>query len=181
MKTLLEVASPSLLNFTEWDAECKEELNTLVTGIQQDSCIFSDVSSFWRPEVRPIVDALSRQPEMAVQVLSGIVKGRKAVTRRAFCHRHQKNCYLSCARTHTAGSSCTAHSAQGLRMGLSDPNVLHFLAWVALRLEVLEGDITLENVPGFPTDVLHELMGEHYFIECITLDPRMLGCLGTNK
>lgn len=124
-----------------------------------------------------IIAALDKNPSMAVEVLCGIIKGRKAVSRKAYCLRHRRHCYLRCASSHTAGSSCTAHSAQGLSLSLSDPNVLHLLAWCALRMEIQKSSLTLENVPGFPSEILSRILGDAYVIECHTLDPRMLGCL----
>ena len=162
----------------EWDYECQQELSTLADGIGQDFCIFGDVSSFWRPELQEVVEALEKQPHFSVEVLSGLIKSRKAMRRSAWCVRHGKVCHLATARKHSAGSSCTAHSAQGLRLGLSDKNVLHLLSWIGQRLECQEGEIDLENVSGFPTDVILRFFTEYYHVEVALLDPRVFGTLG---
>lgn len=112
---------------------------------------------------------------MALETLSPVIVSKKAVKRKAFCVIHGKPCYIKCSKSHTAGSSCTAHSKQGKGLGLSDPNVLHFLAWCALRLEIGEPEATLENVFEFPSEVLYRLLGNEYHIDYCVMDPRMYG------
>ena len=169
---------PRILSCIEWDGECQKELSTLADGIGQDFCIFGDISNFWRPELQEVVQALEKKPEFSVEVLSGLIKARRAMRRKAFCIRHQRMCHLQTAKKHSAGSSCTAHSAQGLRLGLSGKNVLHLLSWIGLRPECLESEVDLENVSQFPTDVILRFFTDYYHVEVVNLDPRMLGTLG---
>ena len=123
---------------------------------------------------------LRDNPSMALESLAPSIISRRAVKRRAFCTRHKRECYLATAKSHTSGTSCTAHSRQGKGRGLSDPNVLHMLCWAALRNEIGEPECLLENVEDFPTDVVFRLLGEQYFIEHLVMDPRMYGFLGTD-
>lgn len=172
------IAPPRMLSMVEWNAECQAELDVLATGIKQDwCCCFSDISSFFRCELKEVIEQLKKKPSMALEVLSPIITSRQAVNRRAPCVRHGQNCFIETAQKHFCGTSCTAHSRQGKQLGLSDPNVLHLLAWAALRLEVQEQEITLENVEGFPTSVLERLLGSCYIIEDVVMDPRMYGFL----
>ena len=100
--------------------------------------------------------------------------------RRAWCIKHQRECFLQTSMSHTAGSSCTAHSKQGKQLAFADRNAIHFLAWAGMRLEVQEAEITLENVAEFPTSVLERLLGPAYFIEAHVMDPRTFGFFGRN-
>ena len=174
-----QVKQPQLLSFVEWDRECQEELKVLVQGLgQPDCCLFGDITAFFRPELGEIIQELKKKPSMAVEVLGPIMSSRKAMRRKSYCLVHEKDCFLKTAREHTAGSSCTAHSRQGKQLGLCDGNVLSLLAWIGLRLEVQETEITLENVPQFPTETLNRLLGTLYHVEAVNLDPRMFGPLG---
>ena len=166
---------PCIRSFVEYDAECQEELLLWAKHLGEDTCVFGDISSFWRSELREVVSQLQKQPALAVSVLLPLMKERKAVTRKAFCIRHQRYCFLQAAKSHTAGSSCTAYSKQGKQEGLTDPTVIHLLAWIALRREVQEMEITLENVQDFPTELLHETLGDLYHIEHVLMDPTAYG------
>lgn len=177
----MQVKQPKFLSFTEWDKECQAELINYSSSLGQDSCVFGDISSFWRDDLQGIVKQLRGNPSMALEALAPYIVSRKAVKRTAYCLKHRKECYLRMARSHTSGTSCTAHSRQGLKLGLNDPNVLHMLCWIALRLEIGEPEALLENVEDFPSDVMTRLLGDQYFIECIQMDPRMYGCFGLNS
>lgn len=166
---------PRLTSFVEWDSECQQELMTLCKGLDRDSCIFSDIAGFFRDDIADLIKGLEQKPTMAFEILAPLLCSRKAMKRRAWCMRHQKECFLQTSDAHTAGSSCTAHSKQGLGKTFSDKNAIHFLAWCGLRLEVGEKEITLENVEEFPTDALERLMSPMYFIEAIKMDPRFFG------
>ncbi|CAJ1402243.1 unnamed protein product [Effrenium voratum] len=173
------VALPKLLSFCEWNTECQAELETLACGIEQNTCIFTDIAQFFRPELYEVLEELKKKPSMAVEVLSPLLAAQSAMRRKAHCARHSKLCFIGTARMHTAGSSCTAHSKQGKQLGLADPNVLHLLAWIGLRLEVQEYEISLENVESFPSHILERLLGKYYVIESQVMDPRMFGNLGS--
>lgn len=175
----LQVALPKLLSFCEWNTECQAELETLACGIEQNTCIFTDIAQFFRPELYEVLEELKKKPSMAVEVLSPLLAAQSAMRRKAHCARHSKLCFIGTARMHTAGSSCTAHSKQGKQLGLADPNVLHLLAWIGLRLEVQEYEISLENVESFPSHILERLLGKYYVIESQVMDPRMFGNLGS--
>ena len=124
-----------------------------------------------------MIDQLQKTPQMAVEVLKPIILQGKAVGRRAHCHFHEKNCFLAGARCHTAGSSCTAYSRQGRQQGTADATVLHFLAWVAVRRDIQEQEVTLENVAEFPTNLLVDMLGDLYTIEPVLMCPTALGHL----
>ena len=143
--------------------------------------MFNNISDFWRYELKEVVDQLEKQPALAVSVLLPIMRERRAIRRNARCIRHGVNCFLKCAKSHTAGSSCTAYSRQGLKQGLADPTVIHLLAWLALRREVQEPEVTLENVSDFPTQFLLDFMADVYYVEPVVLDPRDYGRLCWQK
>ena len=150
----------------------------LVSGMgQSECCLFGDITDFFRPELKEIIDELKRKPSMSVEVLGPIMASRSAMRRKSFCLIHKKQCFLRSARAHVAGSSCTAHSRQGKQLGLCDGNVLALLAWIGLRIEVCESEITLENVDQFPSSILERLLGPYYHIESVRMDPRLFGSL----
>ena len=175
---LPQVRRPAITSFIEYDHECQQELLLLCEHLAPDTCLFGDISSFWRHELREIIDQLRRKPHISVQVLMPLIKERKAVSRKAWCQRHQRYCFCSTARSHTAGSSCTAFSHQGKQCGLNDSNVVHLLCWLALRKECQEPEITLENVEDFPTAILEEALGDCYTIEAVLMDPVAYGWPG---
>ena len=144
---------------------------------QPDCCLFGDITAFFRPELNDIIQELKKKPSMAVEVLAPIMSQRATMKRKSFCLVHQRQCFLRTARQQTAGSSCTAHSRQGKQLGLADANVLSFLAWVGLRLEICESEATLENVDQFPTETLQRLLASQYLIEPCRMDPRMFALL----
>ena len=149
----------------------------LADRLDQDTCVFADVAAFFTPQVKEVVAELYKKPSFAVEVLAPLICNRQAVSRRAWCVRHKQNCYYKTAHKHTAGSSCTAHSKQGKQRSLADKNVIHLLAWIAMRLEVQEAEIDLENVESFPTSMLDRFLGALYYIEAQVLDPRLFGFL----
>ena len=121
------MSRPILTSFVEYDNECQAELKLLDSD--GDACLYGNISDFWRPEIREVVEQLERKPHLAVSVMLPLMREKRAVMRHAWCQRHGSRCFLKGSRTHMAGSSCTAFSRQGAQRGLSDPNVLHLLSW----------------------------------------------------
>jgi hypothetical protein len=165
----------------EWDVTCQAELGLFADSLQSDACIFSDISGFFSPHLTEIICELYKKPSFALEVLAPLILNRSAMRRKAWCARHQQNCYLRASKRHSAGSSCTAHSRQGKQLALADRNVVHLLAWIGLRVEVQEQELDLENVDAFPTAVLDRMLGHLYHIEPVQLDPRMFGWLGKEQ
>ena len=173
------VKKPKCLHMIEWDHEAQCEL--MLLGEEDDSCLFSDISQFWRPELRDIIDALSKSPSMSLEIIGPILSEGKAMLHHGNCLRHShlrngKRCCLKMAKRHIAGTSCTAYSSKGSRVGELDQTILHFLAWVGLRLHLQEPDICQENVFQFPTEsLLVRFLGDMYYVDWGTLDPVDLG------
>lgn len=77
---------------------------------------------------------------------------------------------------HTAGTCCTAHSAQGKRLRQKDITILFQLAWMAMRLDLQESEVIQENVESFPVkELLERFLGSTYYIDMEILDPLFYG------
>ena len=82
---------------------------------------------------------------------------------------------MKTARRHLAGTSCRPFSRKGTRLGLLDVETLNLLAWVGLRIELQEADVTQENVEGCATDVFSRFLGPLYWIDKVLCDPTSYG------
>ncbi len=87
----------------------------------------------------------------------------------------QKNCSLKSCRRHTAGTSCKPFSRRGAGLTTGDRDIIYTLAWIGLRRELQEADITQENVISFPISLINNLLGDLYHCDAITLDSTNFG------
>ena len=115
-------------HMVEWNREFQAECLLAADG----ECVFSDISQFWRPELkRSVIPELLSKPAMAMQVLSPVIMSGNAVQLTDQCIKHGKmRCLRTCQR-HVAGTSCKGFSKRGVRLGCTDADAVHFLAWVS--------------------------------------------------
>lgn len=169
------IAPPKILSQVDWDKDCQREL---LSG-DDDSCVFTDIDEFWASHLKHVVAGLMRSAVLALEILAGPVVSGGSVVLSANCLRHShitgKKCTLRCARRHIAGTPCAAFSLQGLQLGASDPRIVFFMCWVALRLALQEAEIIQENVRQFPTSLIARFLGGLYFIDYAIIDPTELG------
>ena len=78
--------SRGLLHMVEWDHHCQMELLSLDGD---DSCLFGDISCFFRDELKGLIDGLKKNPALALETLAPLLEQNKLVKRTAFCLRHQ--------------------------------------------------------------------------------------------
>ena len=156
--------------FTPSTEECK------LTADLHDSCVFSDIGQFYRPELlEDTIPSLLAKPAMAFQVLMPLIMSNRAVCTKGWCVRHQKYCSLKTNKRHTAGTSCRGYSRRGAQLGNTDTDVIYSLCWCALRRTLQESDITQENVESFPIRFIADLLEDMYHLTAITLDASNFG------
>ena len=98
----------------EWNGESQAEC--LLHAKETDSCVFGDISEFWRDELKKqVIPELLRKPEMAMQVLMPLVLQGNAVKLHGYCLAHKKiTCRLNTCKRHMAGTSCKGFSRRGV-------------------------------------------------------------------
>jgi hypothetical protein len=170
---------PRSLFMIEWDKEAQQEL--LILCRRDDSCLFGDIGQFFRPELQDVVGMLKKKPAMAVEILGKIIGEGNAMTRVGWCLYHKRRCTLKAASRHVAGTSCVPFSKQGSQLGQHDENIIYTLAWLGLRNELQEGDVTQENVDGFPIELFSRFMSFFYYLEPLVLDSTQFGSSGARK
>lgn len=68
------------------------------------------------------------------------------MTSSGLCLAHGRPCSLKMAKRHVAGTPCVPWSKRGINLGLKDVNTLYLLAWIGLRLQLQEPDVTQERL-----------------------------------
>ena len=92
------------------------------------------------------------------------------------CVTHDTHCTSSPIDGEVAGSPCIAWSrASATRKGRNHPVTGLLLAWCAWVLFAKPKVAIHENVIGFDTNVLEELLGAQYFIQHIRVSPSHMG------
>ena len=133
----------------EYLAESQNELLMLSKSNPQ-FCCFGDITSFYRQEIKGVVEEMSKKAyPAAFEALKPVIKSGKAMTLTSYCRRHDKMCRMQPARRHVAGTPCTDHSSMGKREGQDGKTAICYLAWVGLRLALQEPIIVQENVTSF--------------------------------
>lgn len=177
----------------EWNKDCIAEL--LPDCKLHDTCLFTNIASFYRDELKDTIDHLVQHPHMAVEVLAPLIAERKAMKTHAWCVTHGKECQVRPCRRHIAGTSCKPWSRKGSGLGSEDPEILFTLAWVGMRVSLEDAEILSENVKSIGSSVTTlaesskprevndvglgnlflRLLGPLYHMETIVLSPYMIG------
>ena len=80
-----KIQEPKVLHMVEWDAGCQQEL----LSMDEDACLYGDVSGFFRDELAGLIAALKKNPSLALETLAPLLEQKKLVKRSAFCLRHK--------------------------------------------------------------------------------------------
>jgi len=136
----------------------REEL-MMLTG--SDCCIFGNVEDFL-PEALQVLK--SEAHRMELDDLSAIFSRQNSVLDTGFCWRHKQRCTCRRATVHVAGPPCPAFSSLGKHQGAVGPLLLPLMIWTAHRALIEEDFILHENVPGFPVQLLIDMLGSKYSI-----------------
>lgn len=149
----------------EYLAESQNELLMLSKSNPQ-FCCFGDITSFYRQEIKGVVEEMSKKAyPAAFEALKPVIKSGKAMPLTSYCRRHDKMCRMQPARRHVAGTPCTDHSSMGKREGQDGKTAICYLAWVGLRLALQEPIIVQENVTSFKIAYLSEFFAEMYYMD----------------
>lgn len=117
------------------------------------------------PELKAVIKMVEKAPWKALDLLGPTVKAGRAVRLTAPCSTHGCSCMLLPAKTHIAGTNCTDFSAFGSGQRTSGITMLYLLAWIALRLALMEPLVIQENVDSFAWQLLVEYLGDHYYVD----------------
>lgn len=167
------IRRPRVLSQVEWDKDAQAEL--MILGEADNACLFGDIASFFRDDIKEDIGALKSNPAHALEVMAPVIASGNAMTRFAPCLRHGRMCGMQVAKRHVAGTSCTAFSAIGARQAAADGTIVYFLAWVGMRLLLQEPEVVQENVKAFDTSLIARFLGHLYFIDSVILDPTEFG------
>ena len=160
----------------KWGEHCRAEV--LAHAKRDGTLFFGDISNFFKKKVLAHIKQFMTKPGMIIEVIAEIQgEGNGPMQLTSHCYTHDRECTIRSTHRHTAGTSCHPFSAKGLRMGLSDPEMLYTIAWVCLvpiKLEI--ADITSENVESkILLELLKRFCKDKYFIDIQELDPVFLG------
>ena len=78
----------------------------------------------------------------------------------ASCTIHKQKCKLKRAGVHQSGAPCADFTTWGKGRRLKGPTVLGLAIWIAQRMMLLELAVIFENVPSFPSEVLHRYLAK---------------------
>lgn len=161
----------------EWNADAIQEL-LVHPGLGDDCCVFGNIMDFVNPAYAKYIAHLKTNPHLAVDVLGDVVKSGSLCKLSAYCHRHKQQCRIRPTHLHAAGTPCTPFSTQGAQNGNDDPCVLFLLVWMALMNKILPEGVLQENVSGFISSLLSDLMGHNYNVQWYVTDTPEYGWPG---
>ena len=156
---------------TEWFAESQAEL---LAHPHKPEHIFIDVLHFL---AKPVQKELKRLESIGAKIglssLIDMIFCHQASIPSAYCTIHRRECEHPRAHRHTAGMPCINFSlmAMGNGCGTEGNTSMHLVAWVSLRLRLMEPIIVHEIVLEFPVSVLTRCFGHAYNIQGIELNP----------
>ena len=128
----------------EWNKECISEL--LPACRKHNTCLFTNIASFYRDELKETIETLKDQPQTAVEILCPLIAANKAMKLTAHCVTHNRECSIVPCGRHIAGTSCKPWSRKGAGLGAQDREILFTLAWLGLRVAVEDTEVLSENV-----------------------------------
>ena len=162
----------------ERDAACQAEL--LAMPGAEDMCLFGDMNEFWDRRITTTMKNLMHDATKTLKVLQPVMAnalktGNSATVRKAHCLRHNRVCFAPTADLHIAGTPCPAFSTIGKGLKTADPTIVPTCAWICMRLNIEEKVWIQENVPGFPLQLLEQLLGSLYWISSVLIQNTDLG------
>ena len=158
----------------EWNKDAIKEL-LLHPGLGPDCCVFGDIMTFVNPAYSSVIEHLKKNPHLAVDVLTDVVRSGALVKLTSWCYRHNRYCKVCRTDAHCAGTPCTPFSTQGSQKANEDPCVLFLLVWCALIIKLRIPSVLQENVSGFISSLLVSLMGHLYDAQWYVCDTDVYG------
>lgn len=146
-----------------------------VIGLRTDNCIFADILDRLgglEPSVLCPGGRLDYALAADAVKSAGILAG-------GWCVTHGARCTAGQVTGDVSGSPCTpwSRAAGGKRLGRRHPSVLLLLAWCGIMRSTKPPFALHENVCGFDSEVLSEMLGDLYTIEVLVVSPDQAGFL----
>jgi hypothetical protein len=144
-----------------------------VIGLRVDNCLFADILDRLgglEPSVLCPGGQLDYAKAAEAVKSAGVLAGGRCVTHSSWCAAGQVTGDVS-------GSPCTpwSRASGGQRLGRRHPNVLLLLAWCSVMRSTKPPFALHENVCGFDSGVLSEMLGDLYNIQVLVVSPDQAG------
>lgn len=146
------------------DRDCRTEQLCLP---QPPACQFGDILGFASPSLNRSFKLMAEPYDFDKVVADATQPGATLLTSK--CTKCKCTCKLQRAGFHQSGSPCTDFTTWGKGRRLKGPTVLGLAIWIAQRIQLLELFILFENVPGFPSEVLHRYLSRWYNVAEVRL------------
>ena len=159
----------------EWNGECITELKMMPHG---PCCCFGNVMSFCSPDLQMYCKTLA---EFGYEELKPMFIRPGQVGTRAHCYMCDKECNYRHTHGHIQGSPCTDFSSMGAQKGTNGSTICFWLAWAALMLLVRPFWLICENVKGFPTYIVEDVVRALYDVHSTVLCGTALGKAGRRE
>ena len=155
----------------EKDATCKAELVSWFAGLGHvQTCVFGNLKDFvderWHSDLGFGKHAVELKP---AELFAKGLHNSDVHTHSTSCAAHtgpgrHRLCHLPHTDVHVAGTTCVDHSTYGKCSGDEGKNVKFFLIWASMMKKLQPKIILHENVAGFGTTALSEVLGSLYVI-----------------
>ena len=150
----------------EKDATCKVELVSWFASLGHNTCVFGNlkdiVDKSWYTHLG--FGKAAKELKPSALFAKGLHNSDVHTSSRSCAAHPGRLCHLLHADVHVAGTTCVDHSNYGTCSGDDGKNVKFFLIWAALMKKVKPYIILHENVAGFGTTALSEVLGNLYVI-----------------
>ena len=146
-----------------------------VIGLRTDNCLFADILDRLGGLK---LSVLCPGGQLNYALAADTVKSA-AVLAGGWCVTHRARCAAGQVTGDVSGSPCTpwSRAAGGKRLGRRHPCVLLLLAWCGIMRSTKPPFALHENVCGFDSTVLAEMLGDLYQIQALVVSPDQAGFL----
>eukprot|EP00973_Karenia_brevis_P090199 12401424-Karenia_brevis.AAC.2 len=154
----------------EYNKACQQELLIIENGPEH---VYADILDFVPDSMRKScgMDGGVQRSNAYLRRVLPFCKPKRS----AWCLRHRKHCVIISTDIHSAGSPCQDHSSLGKGLKFDGIRAKCFYIWVALRRDLKDTVSWHENVLGFGTDELEELLGDMFVIILLVTRPPETG------
>jgi site-specific DNA-cytosine methylase len=97
-------------------------------------------------------------------MLKPVILSGKAMVSEAYCWIHERRCKANMGKHHEAGPPCIDWSVQGLAGRENGPTMEYTMAWIGLVRLLQPATFAHENVKGFPSYILEDMLQDLYVI-----------------
>jgi hypothetical protein len=120
--------------------------------------LFADIAEFFTEEARSDISRAQKTGTVTLDILLHLLKVKGGcVVDTARCIKNNKMSKFLKALLHIAGPPCVSWSSMGKRKTTSGADVIHFLAWAAMRLLIKDDTFIFEHVHSHSARSAHTL------------------------